>query len=109
MFVERGHQIQLVAGTYQCISPFRITAGVGFLAFPKHRDLLVPGALWMFKAKHAEPLKLAGQKSRAGTKRRDRDDKHEYTFGYDPAEAMFKETSSILWLLSARVLNRKEG
>lgn len=57
----------MVAGTHQCIGAARIAAGMGFLPFPKHHELLEAGGFRMFEPKHTEPLKLAGQKPRTGT------------------------------------------
>lgn len=64
---------------------------MGFLAFPKYHDLFEAGGFRMFEAKHAEPLKLAGQEPRTGTQGSDRDDKHQHTLGDDPAEAVFEK------------------
>ena len=92
--IQCWDRIQMVRGTHQCIKCIGaagIATGMGFLSFSKYHDLLEPNGLRMFKPKHAEPFKLAGQEPRTGTQRTNRDGKYEHASGNDPAEAMFEE------------------
>src|ERR1035441_8931980 len=81
----------LVRDPEQFICSFGFATQMGFLSSAKHHDLIEADGLRMFESKDGEPIKLAGQQTRAGPNGGSWYNEDQHTLAAHPAIAVFQE------------------
>src|ERR1039457_5863643 len=81
----------LVRDPEQIIRSFGIAAKMGFLSSAKHHDLIEADGLRMFESKGGEPIKLAGQQSRASPDGGRWYNEHQHSLAGHPTIAVFQK------------------